>query len=65
MRTINGRQLAAVWKHPDLKGKVAAYTRENITGLLTEYWGCSSDLYNAEKWSRVSGLWSEKEGIIE
>jgi len=73
MRTATGKKLAAVWKHPDLRTtKVSAYTRNNIPEILTEYWGCSSDLYaafskqiNADNWSRIAGLWSETEGVIE
>ena len=66
MRTATGKKLAAVWKHPDLRTtKVAAYTRDNISEVFAKHYGCSSDLYNAEKWSRIAGLWSETEGVIE
>ena len=65
MRTTTGKKLAAVWKHPDSRIKVVAYTRNDIPRVLTEYWGYSSDSYRVEEWSRISGLWSEIEGIIE
>jgi len=65
MRSSKGKPLAAVWKHPDLKLKVAAYSREDIATVFSKHYNCSSDLYAINLWTRIYGLWSETERVIE
>jgi len=66
MRTATGKKLAAVWRHPLTDFKIAAYKRDNIPEILEQTFGPYLDLTTQiELWTRVSGLWAEKEGIIE
>lgn len=66
MRTVTGNKLAAVWRYPLTDFKVAAYKRDNIPEILEQTFGPYLDLTTRIKlWTRVSGLWAEKEGVIE